>query len=280
MKMNVIITQYKKAVLLAVAVVAMSISSAAFAKCDSCEAAAAIKKSIKDAHAALIAAGKKVSREMELEEINPADVSIVEACCAYCAEHGAYCGGENSVRCNACQAGLFKVSIEEAAAALAAVNKKSELDVVFSSASRAPREALDDPCNTGQTVVDCVTVCGLNCKLKALFECCVNTNQNVICQAREAEKCCKKVRRDIDKVDDRVKDCCEDLDDRIKECCEDLKECIGDLDGSSIPIPPCSQQFSIVDVINNTDIDVISWLKSLYVLLFQVYQCTCQPCNG
>lgn len=272
MKMNAIITQYKKTGLLVVAIVAMSMGSSLLAGCTSCAQAAAIRQSIKDAHAALVANGKKVSREMELDAINSVDTNIVEACCAYCAETGMYCGGENSDNCKICQAALEKI---------AAVDKAKGLNSV--DAVRAARESLNDPCNTDNTVIDGLNVCDLNCKLQALFNCCVNTNQHVVCQGRAAEKCCKKLRHDIDDVDDRVKDCCKDIEelivsqiDQSAECCTTINERLGSLDESAMDIPVCD--FSIVDTVNNLDADVITWLKSLYVLMYQVYMCSCQPC--
>jgi len=203
--MNAIITQYKKAIVLAIVVVAVSISSAAFAKCGPCAAAAAIRQSIKDAHAALLAAGKPVSREMEME-----------------------------------------------------------LDLISEDASRAPREELADPCNICPDSGNEIDVANLNCKLQTLYDCCVNTNQQVRCQTYLAEKSYKKIRHDIDDVED---------------CCASVKRRIGDLDSAGIDIPnPCLLGFNIVDFVNNTDIDAIAWLKSLYILLFQVYECSCQPC--
>jgi len=198
----------------------VSISSAVFAVCGPCAANAAIKQSIKDAQAALIAAGKSTSREMELDEV------VVD---------------------------------------------------------RAPRESLEDPCFVCQAP-DGVS-CDLNCKLQTLFNCCVNTNQQVRCQAREAEKCCKKLRHKIDDVEDQgeegfsiVESLILSQTDAAAECCSVIETRIGDLGGSAIDIPSCNQRFSIVDVINTTDVDMITWLKSLYILLFEVYQCTCNPC--
>ena len=222
--MNVIITQYKKIVLLAVAVVAMTISSAVFAVCGPCAANAAIKQSIKDVQAALIAAGKTASLETELDEVVIA---------------------------------------------------------------RAPREALEeDPCFVCQAPEG--VACDLNCKLQTIYNCCVNTNQQVRCQAREAKKCCKKLHHDIDDVEDEVEDGFSIVEllivsqiDAAADCCSVLDTNLGDpLSSLAIAIPGCPDVASIVDIINATDIDVIAWLKSLYILLFQVYQCTCTPCIG
>jgi len=278
--MNAIITRCRQVILAMTVLVAVNISAVEPEKCKPCAAAAAARLSAASAAAAAAAAlsaGKPVSREMELDVINSGNTRMVEACCAFCAQIGSLgCQGENSARCATCQAGLVKISIAEAAAALAAVNavvnKRKELDPIPSV--RAPREELADPCNPCGTVIDDTVACDLNCKLQAIFNCCVNTNQQVRCQGHEFERCCKRLRHNIDDVEDLV----ESQIDQSIECCSIIETRIGDLGGSAIDIPACSQVASIVDVINTTDVDVITWLKSLYILLFQVYQCTCSPC--
>jgi hypothetical protein len=268
--MKAMITQYKKIVLLAIVAVAVNFNAVASEKCKPCAAAAAARLSAQAAAAAALNVGKSISREMELDAINVND--MVDACCAYCAEMDSLgCQGLNAARCNVCQAGLTKISIAEAAAALAAaaavVNKRRELDTVPSAdSSRAPREELVDPCGgCDNTDPNELNVCDLNCKLQTLFNCCVNTNQQVRCQGLAAERCCKKLSHKIN-----------DLADQSAECCADIKARIGGLCETALPINPCD--FSIVDTVNNTDADVITWLKSLYVLLYQVYQCSCNPC--
>ena len=70
MKMNSIITRYKKTALLATVVAAISMGSVLSAGCNACAAAAAIRQSIKDAQvAAALAEGKKALAD-ELDEID------------------------------------------------------------------------------------------------------------------------------------------------------------------------------------------------------------------
>jgi len=278
--MNAIITQYKKTVLMMIALVAINISSVLSAACSACAAAAAIRQSIKDAQAALMV-GQPASREMELDSIDSADLRTIEACCEYCATTGNYCGGENSSRCRACQEGLLKVAV-------------AAIDAAVADASRAPREALPSPCISPGGGDECLTACDVNGKLQALFNCCVNTNQQVRCQGILAEKCCRKLRHDIDDVEDLVVSqidqsaiCCSVMESLIGSqidlsvtCCSVTDTTLGDPTSSSaIDLPTCQQLFSITDFVNSQDIDVIAWLKSLYVLLAQVYLCSCTPCD-
>lgn len=343
MKMNAIITRYKQMILLATMLIAVNSNAvdpkggAAEPKiCKPCAAAAAARISMAAA-AAVSLANKPTSREMELDPVDPA-VSIVEACCAYCAQPGSLgCQGINSARCATCRAGLIKMSMAEAAAvALAAANtivkKRKELDTVPAiGASRAPREELVDPCSTcGDDVTDptCppdpVRASDLNCKLQALFDCCVNTNVQVRCQGHELEKCCKKLRREIDEVEDLVisqidqtaeccsvietgitsiidqsAECCSIIEtniasltdqtttccsvietgiisiiDQSADCCSIIETRIGDLGVTSFGLQDC--ELDVVSFVDSTtDADVLTWLKSLYVLMYQVFQCTC-----
>lgn len=351
MKMNVRMPWYKQVILLTMIFVVVQSNAmdpkanAAKPGCKPCAAAAAARLSAAAAAAAALVANKP-SREMELDKIDPA-VHRVEACCEYCAQPGSLgCQGVNSARCNTCQAGLIKISIAEAAAAaLAAANeikKRKSLDAIPQvNVSRAPREELADPCNTcADTVTDpvCTSVCDLNCKLQALFDCCVNTNIQVRCQGHELEKCCKRLRHHIDDVEELVEsqidqsvECCSVIEagissltdqtssiidlsisivdqsveccsvtesgiisiidqtaiccsvietgitsiiDQSADCCSIIETRIGDLGATSFSLQDCSLDVvSFVDSV--ADADVITWLKSLYVLMYQVFQCTC-----
>ena len=264
-----------------IALVALNISLVVSAGCSACAAAAAIRQSIKDAQAALIVAGQSASREMELDSIDAADLRTIEACCEYCATTGNYCGGENSSRCRACQDGLLRVAV-------------AAIDAAVEDASRAPREALPSPCSTPGGGDEFLTACDVNGKLQSLFNCCVNTNQQVRCQSILAEKCCKKLRHDIGDVEELVVSqidssaaCCSVIESLIGSqidlsvtCCSVTDTTLGDPTGSSaIDIPTCEELLSITDFVNSQDLDVIAWLKSLYVLLGQVYLCSCGPCD-
>ena len=252
--MNSIIIQYKKAALAFGAVIVMGASTLVRAECKPCAAAAAIKQSIKDAQAASLAVEKpsakpvaKPNKPARSQEIDAASI-----CCEFCAQNG-YC---MSNICNTCKSRELQISlVEVATAALAAASELAqaqELDVVpgDENQERAPREALQDICP------EFPADDSIDAKLQALFNCCVCANQQIRCQTKLNEKCCKKLRHRIDEVNDNI----------------------GDPDATSIAIPACSVVASIVDVIDSTDVDVMTWLKSLYVLLFQVYQCACHPC--
>jgi hypothetical protein len=297
MKMK-IITRYKKTALSVMMLFGMSMNATEAAKCSPCQAAAAARRSAQDAAiAASLLAGKPISREMEL------DKDMVQACCEYCAQPGSFgCQGENSARCNVCQQGLLKKSIQEALAALvaaASVAKRMELDTSApEKTARAPREAIVDPCNPCDTCDQAEVVCPVEqtdcCGLVNFIACQVQQ------QGRDARKCCKRIKHGLNDVEDLVESvldqsvaCCSTTDVQFSIldvlvgsqisssdiCCSVLDTRIGDLGGSAIDIPACADRFSIADVINGiNDVDVVEWLKSLYILLFQVYQCTCAPC--
>ncbi|HLC07639.1 MAG TPA: hypothetical protein VJJ26_05675 [Candidatus Babeliales bacterium] len=299
--MKTIVTQYKKTIFSMVVVAAMTVSAVAVAeagKCSPCQAAKSIRdahaQSIKDAQTADLAVGKPFSREAELDadakckpcsrttrdemaadiDQDPAKCKpcsrttrdemaasiqqdpskdIVEACCEFCAQPGSLgCQGENRSRCNTCQRGLMRMAM----AAAAIVTKEAALDELPAGVSRAPREELVDPCGPCGIVTECISKCKLNQQLCALQQCCNAVNQRLECQGKDARKCCKKIKHKI----------------------EDVKDLIGDPDAIVIDIPSCSEGLTITDFIDNTEVDMMTWLKSLYVLLYQVYLCSCNPC--
>ncbi len=156
-------------------------------------------------------------------------------------------------QCSSCQAVMVGL-----AAVVEKMSKNLELDTDFvgEDSSRAARQELTDPCDNSTIPADISNACE-NDTLAALAECCAHVNLQVMQQRREAKKCCKKTKHELNEIETI-------LGDPVR--------------GSAIDIPSCNEVSSIVDVINSTDIDVISWLKSLYILLFRVYQCTCHPC--
>jgi hypothetical protein len=223
--MNAIIARYKKMVLLAIILVTMSVGSVVFAGCSACAAAAAIRQSIQEAQAALIAAEQSGSRQAELDVIPSMD------------------------------------------------------DV-----SRAPREELFNPYSC-EVPVDCgINTCNLNCKLQTLFNCCVNTNQQVRCQGKELERCCKKLSHKIDDVEDLVGSQTDAAALSVIEgliitqiaqsamCCSVIESVIGNVDNTAFDIPDTDD---IQAFVNATDVDVITWLKSLYALMYTIAQCAC-----
>jgi hypothetical protein len=300
MKMN-------KKTIISTIVIAVMTSSALFAepgKCSPCQAAKsardAVQQSIRDAAAAALAAGK---REAELDEAGKckpcqrttrdemaadieddaakckpcqrttrdelaADVSadpekeMVQACCPICAQPGSLgCQGDNKARCATCQQGMMKLSLMEAAAAVLAAadaitNAAQELDVVSEDVTRAPREELVGLCDACEKVVDCISRCELNQRLCALQRCCDMVNCRLERQAHDAKKCCKKIKHKID----------------------DVEDLIGDTDATVMDIPTCAEGLSIVDLLEDTELDLMTWQKSIYRLLYQVYLCACNAC--
>lgn len=107
--------------------------------------------------------------------------------------------------CSPCATAAAARSAAAAQAALIvagkAIAREAELDAV---PDRAPHGQLFNP------YADCENQCGgfngcdLNSKLQTLFNCCVNTNQQVRNQGHEAEKCCKKLNHKIDNIEDQL----------------------------------------------------------------------------
>lgn len=283
-------------------------------KCSACQLAKSIREaiaqSIKDAQMAALAAGGSFSRERELDmdseqakcgcktrsdelatdvdreaakcgcktrndalatDLDADPATTVAACCEFCAQPGSLgCQGVNSAQCNTCQQGLIKLA--------------RAIDV-----SRAPREELIDPCDPcGGSETDCIDSCVLNEQLRALRCCCASVAQTLGCQGKAARKCCKKLKEKIEDVEeliedaiDEAADCCSltetlliSIIDQSAECCSIIDTNLGDPTTSALDIPFC-QIGSIVDVVNGIDADVLTWLKSLYVLLYNVHLCTC-----
>jgi hypothetical protein len=129
-----------------------------------------------------------------------------------------------------------------------------------------------DPCDAEDS---------LRCKLQALYDCCIATNKVLGKQGHEAKKCCKKLRHEINEVEDQVEDCCSLLEelmvsqiDQTAECCSVTDARLGD---PMTQIP--SLQDCFIDVLsyvntNNND-DLLTWLKRLYVLMYQIFSCNC-----
>ena len=119
-------------------------------------------------------------------------------------------------------------------------------------------------------------------------------------QKHESKKCCSRLREKIEDVKDEVEEvetlvlsqidqsaaCCSLLDtlivsqiDQAAICCSVTNGLIGTLDGSAID-PTCGQLFNIVSFVDGTtNLDIIQWLKSLYVLVARTYLCACTPCD-
>lgn len=181
-----------------------------------------------------------------------------------------------SAGCGACAAAAaIRQSIKDAQAAALAGGKKTleaELDEVDmdevdideeEAIERAPREELVDPCNPAPCT-SCEGPCSLNCKLQTLFNCCVDTNKQVRRQSHEARRCCKRLNHKI-----------EDLEDQSEDCCSVIDSVLGD---PATQIPSLQDCFiDVLGYVNTNNDDVMTWLKRLYVLMYQVFSCTC--CN-
>jgi hypothetical protein len=239
----------------------------------------------------------KTRSDSVTQAIEKSEVLTVAACCEFCAQPGSLgCQGRNAYRCNTCQQGLIKMSIAEAVDAALAVAQalaENELDQI-PDVSRAPREELVDPCNPcGPDPVCEINACGLNAQLRALRCCCESLSYQVGRQGSQAKKCCKKLRHKIEDVEDLVEtvidqsaSCCSltetllvSVIDQSAACCSATDTVLGDpLASSVLDIPLCSF-ISIADgVINATDADIMTWLKTIYSLLYRVHGCVC--CGG
>jgi hypothetical protein len=102
-----LITRYKKVVLSAMVVAAISIGGQMIAACSPCAAAAAARKSVAEAIAAALAAGKPAARELELDLSVSEDLSraprepIADECntCDTCDTCEAICSSPENCDC-------------------------------------------------------------------------------------------------------------------------------------------------------------------------------------
>jgi hypothetical protein len=181
-----------------------------------------------------------------------------------------------SAGCGACAAAAaIRQSIKDAQAAALGGGSKSledeldEVDVDEEEAiERAPREELVDPCNPFPCT-SCDGKCSLNCKLQALYNCCVATNKEVRHQGHEAKKCCKKLRHELNEIEDLTIS----VIDQSAECCSVTDSVLGD---PTVQIPSLQDCFiDVLSYVNTNNDDVMTWIKRLYVLMYQVFSCTC-----
>lgn len=223
----------------AVVAVMLCANTSVFAVCTPCQMAAAIKQSIKDAQAAALAAAakpSKVAHELELDEVEVT---------------------EENVRCG-CEIELIRLSLVEAAAtalsaAAAMVDAVEPDEVPADDQARAAREELADPVCCGQNG---------DASLQSIFNCCVNTNQQVKCQGAAAEKCCHQLRHRIHTVKELV----EDQIDQSSVCCSLMESLlVSQMDASAVC---CS---TIEAQINNLNLSV----AEVFTLLMSVWDCTC-----
>ena len=274
-------------------------------KCSPCQAAKSIRdaaaQSLRDAQMAALVAGQAFSRQSaaDLEKcpcqktcrdgveadlgkcgcqrttrdeiaatIDVDPKKTVAACCAFCAMPGSLgCQGENRDRCNTCQQG--RVRMAQAAAAALAAARESELDVIPADASRAPREELADPCNPCGDIVDDSGCCPISQQLQRLGVCCNIVNQRVIALTKDSKKCCKKLSHKIHDVEELVESVID------SSCCSVIEGLIGDPETSFLDIPLCAPISAADALINSTDADVLTWLKTIAELVYRVHSCVC-----
>src|SRR4030095_10299456 len=275
--MNSVITCYKRIMLSAIIVGSLGINSVAVAVCSPCQAAAAAREAARQAAAAAreaaqaataqssLLVNKPVVREVELDEEDPLTMAVMQACCSYCAETGQYCGGENSARCTTCQEGLIKQSIADAlAATLAAVTiivKKKEF---AQNISRAPRECIPTACDDCSSVTD-DPICGLTSLLQGLIdseaECCAVINAKLDAQGKAAGKCCRKVKHELDDIEELVEsqieqsaECCSVIESMLTSVLDQQAACCSLVDSTLISV--LDQQAACCSLVDSTLISV------------------------
>ena len=222
-----------------------------YQKCSACQVA---KSSAEAVAQSLADATSKRVQELDCDEAD-----MIEACCSVCEQPDSLgCQGENSARCRVCQRGRIKQSIKDRAALALAASKSVE-------GMRFPRETFPncpgDDNGENENGSNEPTLSQVNSNICALGNCCAAVFQRLVCHSNESKKCCKKIKNTLDDLEDLVEDQIGDTEDSV-----------------ALPLPTCEQLESIIDVVNGTDIDVLSWLKSIYVLLAQIYVCSCEPC--
>ena len=227
----------------------------------------------------------KTKGDAMMVAVDQDELQTVAACCDYCAQPGSFgCQGKNSWRCNTCQQGLVKM-----AATLASAQRRLELDEI--PATRAAREALDDPC------VSCVADPGssVQADLQRLMQCCMIANcqlqkqgWELKQQGRDAKKCCKKLNRGITEIEELLVSIIDSsascsmteilltsILDQTAACCSVTDGALGDpTTSSALDIPIC-EDLDIVSFVDNTSADLLTWVKSLVVLVFNTAECTC-----
>lgn len=245
-----------------------------FNKCSACQAAKSIRdtlaQSIKDVQMAALAAGGSFSREKELDEAQvkcgcrttrdelAADIETEELAKCGCRttrdEFAADLDTDETVTVAACcefcaQPG--SLGCQGANSARCNTCQQGLLKLARAGeVSRAPREELIDPCDPcGE--IEAVDSCILHDQLRALRCCCASVAQTLSCQGKAAERCCKQVKHKLN----------------------DVKDVLGEPTDWALNFPLC--QPDIFTTVNNTEADIITWLKSIYVLLYTLHQCSC-----
>src|SRR5260221_11412474 len=123
-----------------------------------------------------------------------------------------------------------------------------------------------DPCDPFATCTSCEGGCGVNCKLQTLFNCCVCTNREVRKQGHEAKKCCKRLRHEINEIEDIVEDGFSGIETLIIENTRASDAC-------------CSVTSAQINTLSISIADQISALNlsiaDVLALVTLVFNCTC-----
>lgn len=228
---------YKK--IMAVAVFAtVSFSAVVFAdRCQSCAEKMAIKQSIKDALAAAIAANTVVARDQAVD-------NEIEKC------------------------GCSKPKPKPGRAVHNDVVNSA--DIISESTCCLLSQQLQDIACANEAC--CKVVHRINDKLKE--------------QGRDAKKCCHKIKEKLEDVQDLLlsqaddlADCCSVTEallvsviDQDADCCSVIEARIGDFDAQAFSQPPANRN-EVKSFVDNTDADIMTWLKSLYEIALDLYQC-------
>ncbi len=249
------------------------------AKCSPCQLAKsmrdALAQSIKDVQMAALAAGGSFSRQSTLDagkcgcaRTTRDELSgelVLERCCG-CQRtcRDGVVGDLEKCGCQkTCRDGMAAV-----AAAARAVAKESELDEVPADASRAPREELADPCNPCGDIEPCKKCCTDPC-LRTYISI---LNQRIIQLEKDSKKCCKKLGHKIHDVEELI----ESVIDTSAECCSVIETTLGDpAEASFLDIPLCAPITVADAIINGSDADILTWLKTITELVYRIHSCVC-----
>lgn len=253
------------------AMIAPFAASADAPKCSPCQAAKSIRdalaQSMRDAQMAALAEGHSFSRQSAVDA-EKCGCGCQRTCRDAIAGNLEKCGCGCQRTCRDAVTGDLATMAAAAAAALAAA-KESELDEVPADASRAPREELADPCDPCGELIDDDSGC---CPISRVGICCNIVNQRVIALTKASKKCCKKLGHKIHDVKELV----EDLIDQSADCCSVTEAVLGDPGTSSfLDIPLCAPISAADALINSTDADILTWLKTIAELVYRVHSCVC-----
>ncbi len=120
----------------------------------------------------------------------------------------------------------------------------------------------------------CMLLKKIQCMMDSLAAqsawCCKKLNHKIKEQGEDARKCCKHIRHELNEIEDLIIS----QTDQPADCCSVIESRIGDPCDSSVVDIPYSA--SIVEEVDASCLDILTWLKSIYVLVAQIFTCTCQ----